>query len=394
MTEALFATRMQHVNDSFIREILKVTDRPEIISFAGGLPNPKLFPVAALAQAAGQVITDFGKQVLQYSTTEGYLPLREFIADRYFQKEGLRISPDEILIVNGSQQAIDLVSKVLLNKGDHVIIEKPGYVGAIQAISLYEPQFHPVTLTEEGIDCDELAATLAAHPIRMLYAIPSFQNPSGITYSEKTRSKVAELLHQHSVFLLEDNPYGDLRFLGTHQRPIKSELGDRGILMGSFSKTTVPGIRLGWVCAEKTVMKKLKIVKQAADLHSNYLAQRILYHYLSTNNLDDHIVTINQAYKLQRDCMVTELENRLPPNITFTRPEGGMFLWVTLPIGKSSMRLFELALQKNVAFVPGQAFHLNGEGDNSFRLNFSNSEPEQIREGIARLTAVIRSDGL
>jgi 2-aminoadipate transaminase len=391
MTE-LFATRMKHVDDSFIREILKVTDRPEVISFAGGLPNPKLFPVTALAEAAGKVIKDYGKQALQYSITEGYLPLREFIADRYFQKEGLRIDPDEILIVNGSQQAIDLVSKVFLNKGDHVIIEKPGYVGAIQSISLYEPVFHSVALTEEGADCKELEAVLGDNPIRMMYAIPNFQNPSGITYSRATRSTMANLLRKHSVFLLEDNPYGDLRFMGIHNRPIKSELGDLSILMGSFSKITVPGIRLGWVCAEKKVMQKLKIVKQAADLHSNYLAQRILYEYLKENSLDDHIATINRAYKSQRDCMVSELENRLPADVTYTRPEGGMFLWVTLPAGKSSIRLFELAIKKNVAFVPGQAFHLNGEGDNSFRLNFSNSDTDQITEGIGRLAAVIETN--
>ncbi|MFH2131066.1 MAG: PLP-dependent aminotransferase family protein, partial [bacterium] len=297
-----FATRMNHVNDSFIREILKVTDQPEIISFAGGLPNPQLFPVEALAEAANRVIRDSGRQVLQYSTTEGYLPLREFISERYQRKEGLTVHPEDILIVNGSQQGIDLVSKVFLNRGDHVVIERPGYVGAIQAISLYEPDIHMVRLNENGIDLNNLKSVLASHPVKLMYAVPNFQNPSGITYTEETREALAALLAEYSVHLLEDNPYGDLRFMGTHVAPVKNRLGDLGILMGSFSKTAVPGIRLGWVCAENAIMKKLKIVKQAADLHSNYLAQRILVEYLENNAFDDHIKTINQAYKAQRNC--------------------------------------------------------------------------------------------
>ncbi len=388
MTE-LFADRMKGASDSFIREILKVTDKPEVISFAGGLPNPGLFPVEAFAEASARVIRNSGRQALQYSTTEGYLPLREFISEQYYQKDGLRIDPDEILIVNGSQQGIDLVSKIFLNKGDHVAIEKPGYVGAIQAISLYEPIFHMVTLEESGIDCESLESILTENPVKLLYAVPSFQNPSGITYTEETRKKLASLLQEYKVHLLEDNPYGDLRFMGTHQHPIKAYLGDSGVLMGSFSKITVPGIRLGWVCAEKVIMGKLKIVKQAADLHSNYLAQRIMYEFLSNNDLDSHVSTIIDAYGEQRNSMVSAMESCFPKEVSFTRPEGGMFLWVTLPRGNSSMELFDRAIKQNVAFVPGPAFHFEGEGDNSFRLNYSNSNPEQIKEGIQRLASVI-----
>jgi 2-aminoadipate transaminase len=389
MTEP-FADRMNGVSDSFIREILKVTNKPEIISFAGGLPNPGLFPVEAFAEAASRVIRESGKEALQYSTTEGYLPLREFISERYRQIDGLKIDPDEIIIVNGSQQGIDLVSKIFLNKGDHVVIEKPGYVGAIQAISLYEPEFHMVDMDEGGINCSMLESVLADNPVKMLYAVPSFQNPSGLTYTSEIRSKVAVLLKKYSVFLLEDNPYGDLRFTGSHQLPIKSELDELGVLMGSFSKTTVPGIRLGWVCAEKKVMGKLKIVKQAADLHSNYLAQRIMFEFLSKNKLDDHVSTIIDVYRDQRNCMVEAMEKYFPDDVSFTRPEGGMFLWVTLPEGKSSMKLFDEAIKQNVAFVPGPAFHFNGEGDNSFRLNYSNSNPELIKQGIQRLASVMQ----
>lgn len=385
----IFADRMTGASDSFIREILKVTNKPEVISFAGGLPNPDLFPVEAFAEASARVIRNSGRQVLQYSTTEGYLPLREYLADQYARRDGLKIDPDEILIVNGSQQGIDLVSKIFLNKREHVVVEKPGYVGAIQSISLFEPVIHMVPLQETGIDCDRLEAVLAENPVKLLYAVPSFQNPSGVTYTDEVRKKLASLLQKYSVYLLEDNPYGDLRFMGSHQHPIKKELGETGVLMGSFSKITVPGIRLGWVCAEKKIMDKLKIVKQAADLHSNYLAQRIMFEFLSNNDLDRHIQTIIDVYGAQRNSMVSAMDKHFPDGTGFTRPEGGMFLWVTLPDDKSSLQLFDRAIKQNVAFVPGPAFHLNGEGDNSFRLNYSNSNRDQIEEGIKRLASAI-----
>ena len=385
-----FAERMNSVKESFIREIMKVTDKPEIISFAGGLPNPGLFPVTEIAAAAQKALMNNGKRALQYATTEGYLPLREYIAARYKAKQGLEISPDEILITNGSQQGIDLVAKILLNKGDHVIIERPGYLGAIQAISLYEPEFHGITMDEEGVDTDLLLEILEKNVVKLFYAVPSFQNPSGITYSQERREKVAEILKRTSTIFLEDNPYGDLRFSGTEMPLIKSLLKEQGILMGSFSKITAPGTRLGWICAEKEIMDKLKVAKQAADLHSNFLSQVIIHQYLLDNDLDQHIRKINALYHKQCRQMLSAIQQHFPPEVTCTKPEGGMFLWVTLPAGKSSMELFEKAIQEKVAFVPGEAFYADGGGDSSFRLNFSNSNEEQIEIGIKKLSESIK----
>lgn len=386
-----FANRMEGASDSFIREILKVTQKPEIISFAGGLPNPDLFPSAQIAASAAKVIKDEGSNVLQYATTEGYPELREFISQRYRQKHGLKIPIENILIVNGSQQGIDLVSKVFLNKGDGVVIEQPGYVGALQAISLYEPNFHGVRLNANGLDLEELEKVLSQHPVKFVYSVPSFQNPSGLSYSNENRQQLAEILKKYGVILLEDNPYGELRFQGEVDQPVKSYLGELGILMGSFSKVTVPGIRLGWVCAEKPIMDKLKIVKQASDLHSNYMAQRVIYQYLEENSLDEHVDKIITRYRGQRNCMVEQMEKWMPEGVEFTRPDGGMFLWVTLPEEISAMELFEKAIRENVAFVPGEAFYLNGKGKNTFRLNFSNSDENQIKTGVKRLAGVIKT---
>ncbi len=380
---------MTGAEDSFIREILKVTVEPDIISFAGGLPNPNLFPVEAMAKAAEKVIRKEGRNVLQYSTTEGFLPLREYIADRYLKTQGLEVSAENILIVNGSQQGIDLVSKVILNKGDTVLMEEPGYLGAIQAISLYEPEYITVPLQDDGIDLELLEKAFDSSNVKFMYTVPSFQNPSGVTYSTSKRKVVAELVEKHGVVLLEDNPYGELCFSGNIKPPIKSYLGETSVLMGSFSKITVPGIRLGWVYAEDKVMQKLKIVKQAADLHSNYMAQRILYQFLIDNDLDLHVQRIKKAYSAQRDCMIQSMEAQFPELVSFTRPEGGMFLWGILPEEASSLELFKLAIQEKVAFVPGIPFHLEGRGENTFRLNFSNSSNELIETGISRLAKII-----
>ncbi len=386
----LFADRMNGVDESFIREILKVTEKPEIISFAGGLPNPGLFPVREISEAAQKVFAHKGESALQYATTEGYLPLREYIAERYRVKQGLEIQADDILITNGSQQGIDLVAKVLLNKGDHVIIERPGYLGAIQAISLYEPVFHGISMDEDGIDTDDLTEVFNNHPVKLFYAVPTFQNPSGITYSREKRERVAEILKNSSAVILEDNPYGDLRFSGVDLPLIKPEVAEQGILMGSFSKITVPGTRLGWVCAAKEIMDKLKVAKQAADLHSNFLSQLIIHQYLMDNDLDGHIEKIRTVYRQQCQCMLSAIQQHFPEEVRCTKPEGGMFLWATLPDGLSSLELFEKAISENVAFVPGGAFYVDGDGDRSFRLNFSNSTEEKIETGIKKLAETIK----
>ncbi len=388
--EHRFAKRMAHVHRSFIREILHYAADPKVISFAGGLPNPELFPVQALERSCSCVLTQDGKDALQYSTTEGYPPLREYIARRYRERKNLAIDPDEILITTGSQQGIDLMAKVFLDKGDPVIIEKPGYLGAIQALSIFMPEFHGVELEHDGIEITafgELCEKL--HP-KLFYTVPNFQNPSGISYSAAKRKEVADLLNRCDTILLEDDPYGELRFMGEDLPSFKNYLGDRAVLMGSFSKIATPSFRLGWICASKSLMERLIIPKQAADLHTNYFCQRVIHHFLTENDIDLHIQRIRTAYKKQRDKMVEMIDLHFPEDVKTTRPEGGMFLWMILPQGLSSMELFEIALKENVAFVPGKPFYVNGEGENTLRLNFSNVDEGAIEEGMLRLAAAVK----
>ena len=386
----LFANRMANAHKSFIREILKVTADPEVISFAGGLPNPQYFPVKDLAEAAARVLAEDGENALQYSTTEGYLPLRQYIAEWYSTKKGLEVTPDEILITNGSQQGLDLIGKVFLNAGDRVIIERPGYLGAIQAFSIFEPMFIPVPLQEDGIDTDLLEKALDINEVKLFHTVVNFQNPSGITYSKQKRLELADIFKDRDTILIEDDPYGELRFAGEEVPPISSYLQGNVVLLGSFSKIVAPGLRLGWICAPEDVMESIVVAKQASDLHSNYFSQRIVYKYLCDNDIDEHIAGIREAYKSQRDRMVSSIEKHFPEEVKFTRPEGGMFIWVTLPERVSALRLFDLAGGENVAFVPGSAFYVDEGGKNTLRLNFSNSNENEIEEGIKRLAKVMK----
>jgi len=390
-TEYAFAQRMQKTPKSFIREILKVTENPDIISFAGGLPNPELIDVDGIARAAKEVFENDGRTALQYSTTEGYPPLRRFIAERYKKRLGMEISPDEILITNGSQQCLDLIGKILISPGDRVAIERPGYLGAIQVFSLYEPVFVPIDLRNDGPDPEAFKAAVCGESPKLFYCIPNSQNPSGITYSPEQRQACAEILKGRRTIVVEDDAYGELQFSGTAYPPIKKLLPDQTILTGSFSKIFSPGMRMGWVCAPKKIMEQLVIAKQASDLHSNYLSQRIASQYLETNDIDAHIKKIRAAYSMQRDCMVGALAEEMPSGITWTCPEGGMFVWVTLPAGMSAMDVFSAALKEQVAVLPGIPFYVDGGGTDTLRLNFSNASPERIREGVRRLGKVIRS---
>jgi 2-aminoadipate transaminase len=385
-----FAGRMGSVQKSFIREILKVTENPQVISFAGGLPNPKLFPVTEISAATIKVLAESGDSVLQYSTTEGFLPLRQYLAARYLKNRGLTVDPDEILITNGSQQGLDLIGKVFLDQGDGMAIERPGYLGAIQAFSMFQPQFHPVPLLEDGVNITALAATLREHRSKLFYGVPNFQNPSGITYSGPNRREVADLLQQHDTLFVEDDPYGELRFIGNDLPSLKTYLGDRAILLGSFSKIIAPGMRLGWICAAREIMEKIIVAKQAADLHTSFFVQRVIYQYLADNGIDSHIARIREAYKRQREAMVSAIERHFPDGVQYTKPEGGMFLWVTLPEGISSLELFDLATRANVAFVPGAPFYTDGGGADTLRLNYSCSDEATIEEGIGRLGEAIK----
>ncbi|WP_419779023.1 PLP-dependent aminotransferase family protein [Maridesulfovibrio sp.] len=386
-----FADRMSTVHRSFIREILKVTQDASIISFAGGLPNPELFPVSDLEQAAVKVMRESGPQSMQYSTTEGFEPLRQYIADRYHEKKGIEVSADEILITSGSQQCLDLLGKVFLNSGDNVVIERPGYLGAIQSFSVFEANFLTVGLEEDGPDLAELERVLDENEAKMFYAVTNFQNPSGLTYSAEKRAGVAEVLKDRSVLFVEDDPYGELRFMGESHKPVvRGFLEDNGILLGSFSKVAAPGFRLGWMVCPTEVRDKLIIAKQASDLHTSTFAQRVMHQYVIDNSLDDHIEKIRECYGNQRAAMVKAIDEYFPAEVEVTRPEGGMFLWVTLPEDLSSMDLFDEAIKNKVAFVPGRPFYVDGSGENTFRLNFSNSDEEHIEEGIKRLGAGIK----
>jgi 2-aminoadipate transaminase len=383
--ENAFSDRINDVPKSFIREILKVTIDPSIISFAGGLPNRQFFPVKGLQQAAHDVFEEAGNDILQYANSEGYLGLRQFIADRYRTQQGLEIPVEDILITTGSQQGLDLLGKTFLNEGDDLIIEEPGYLGAIQAFAMYRPRFHPVPVFEGGMDIDKLAAVLRERQPKLLYTVTNFQNPSGISYSDDNRRAVADLVRGRSCLIIQDDPYGDLRFSGTPKVSFKRILPANTVLLGSFSKTVAPALRLGWLVAPPPIMDKLVIAKQAADLHTDYLAQRILYRFLCDNDIDAHIATIIRQYGKQKEAMIGAIRDFFPAEVQFTNPEGGMFLWVTLPEGMSSMRLFEAAIKKKVAFVPGTPFYVDRKDSNTLRLNFSCSDEPTIVEGIKRL---------
>ncbi|WP_019613445.1 PLP-dependent aminotransferase family protein [Psychromonas ossibalaenae] len=384
----LFSNRISGVPPSFIREILKVAVDPSIISFAGGLPNRDLFPVDALQKATNDIFNDDGKDILQYSSTEGYLPLREMIVADY-KRKGLDINIDEVLITNGSQQGLDLLGKVLINEGDQVIIEEPGYLGAIQAFEVYSAEFNSVAVNQDGMDIKALQDTLKTSRAKLMYTVPNFQNPSGISYTNENRRAVAQCLSKTSTLLIEDNPYGDLRFSGEEKLSFKDLLPEQTILLGSFSKTVVPSFRLGWIVAPKPLMEKLIIAKQAGDLHSNYFCQRVLHRFLQDNDLQAHIEKIIAVYGKQKQVMENAIKRCFPEQVTYINPEGGMFLWVTLPESLSAMELFDKAIAEKVAFVPGDPFYVSKRGLHTLRLNFSSVDPDIIEQGIARLGKVL-----
>jgi 2-aminoadipate transaminase len=385
-----FARRMGNIQRSFIREILKVAQDPNIISFAGGLPNPDYFPVEPLRLAADKVLAEKGINALQYAPTMGNDSLRQWIADRYRKTCGVDVPADDILITNGSQQGLELAAKILIDEGDHVILESPSYIGGIQAFSLFQPKFVTVPLLADGPDTAVLHHHATHDKAKLFYALPNFQNPTGITYSAAKREEVAAILNENNIFFIEDDPYRELRFIGESLPPLASYGREHAFLLGSFSKIVAPGFRMGWMVARPELMEKLIIAKQASDLHSNYVSQLILCQYLQDNDLDGHIATIREAYGRQRTLMVAMIEELFPPEVSYTLPEGGMFLWVTLPESMSAMALFEAAAKRNVVFVPGDPFHVDGSGKNTLRLNFSNTDEAKIETGMKRLAEVVR----
>ncbi|WP_207422664.1 PLP-dependent aminotransferase family protein [Desertivirga brevis] len=384
-----FAERVQQVPQSFIREILKVTSKPNIVSFAGGLPNPSLFPVQELENCAAKVFQKRGAQVLQYSETEGYYPLREYIAARYHQKFGLNISVDQILITSGSQQALDLLGKVFLDAGDKVLLERPTYLGALQSLSLFQAQFEEVTLHNDGVDPDEFEEKMFNCNPKLFYCIPNFQNPTGLHYSEEKRRMVAEISSRYPAMIIEDDPYGDISFSDKKALPIYAHLPEKTILLGSFSKTVAPGLRVGWMVAHRDIIRKATIMKQASDLHSNNLSQHILFEFLSTYDLDQQVFKIVKQYKYQRDVMLSCIEEYFPENVQYNRPEGGMFTWLSLPSTTHARDFLAKAIEQNVIFVPGDSFYASSPDPQTLRLNFSNVSDTAMREALRKLGTIL-----
>jgi 2-aminoadipate transaminase len=385
----IFSDRISDVPRSFIREILNVALDPSVISFAGGLPNRELFPAQELKEATNKVFEIHGRDIFQYSNSEGYLKLREFIAERYCQKKHFKIPADCILITNGSQQGLDLIGKIFLNDGDGLIIEEPGYLGAIQAFSIFKPRFLPVSVSERGMDTQKLKEIMSCEQPKLMYTVANFQNPSGITYSDENRVEISEILQGTNTVLIEDDPYGDLRFTGKDRQSFKKLLPDNTIMLGSFSKTIVPGFRLGWIVASKPIMEKLIVAKQAADLHTCHFTQYIIYQYLKDNDIDKHISKIRKAYGSQCQAMLKSIQAHFPASVKNTKPEGGMFLWAELPKNTTSLDLFNLAVKENVIFVPGDPFYVNKTKTRTLRLNFSCVDEATIQIGIRKLGIAI-----
>ena len=374
---------------SFVRGILKAASDPEVISFAGGLPNPISFPQEALLESMERVVKTYGSSVFQYSVTAGLPELRQYIADRYNRIFGLALTVDHVIITTGSQQALDLIGKVLPDKGDGVIVEKPTYLAAIQAFSMQQPVFYPVDLTEEGMAPEQLEAALQ-NPVKFIYAIPDFQNPTGLTYSAGNRERIRGILKDRGVVLVEDDPYGDLRFEGERLPYIGVGKLPGSILLGTFSKTVTPGMRTGFIISEnRELLKYISVAKEAGDLHTNIFSQYVIWDYIKNHDLDQHIAKIRTLYRQQAQAMMDAMEQYFPPEVKYTRPEGGMFLWATLPEGVSAMSLFPKALEKKVAFVPGDPFYTDMKNLRTMRLNYTNADCETIREGIRRLGGLL-----
>ncbi len=394
-----YAQRTKTAKSSIIRELLKLTQRPEVISFAGGLPAPEIFPVERFREACQQVLTSNPSIALQYGPTEGYRPLRELIV-AHMARYGILATVDNILITSGSQQALDLIAKLLINRGDRILVESPTYLGALQAFDLMGAEYVTVPTDDDGLQTSEMERALRSGP-KFMYILPNFQNPGGTTLSRPRRDELVLLSDKYGIPIIEDDPYGQLRYEGEHIPPLvvldrTNLLRDNGYLLGNviylstFSKVLAPGLRLGWIVAPPDVITHLVQLKQSTDLHTSSFTQMVAYEVARDGFMEEHVKLIRKVYKERRDAMLEALHDYFPPEVSWTHPHGGLFLWVTLPPGIDTMKLLDTALRQDVAFVPGEPFFPSGQETGShMRLNFSNARPEQIREGIRRLSIAV-----
>jgi 2-aminoadipate transaminase len=393
-----YAQRTKTAKSSIIRELLKLTQRPEVISFAGGLPAPEVFPVARFQEACQRVLSTQAFIALQYGPTEGYRPLRELIVAQ-MARYGIIATVDNVLITSGSQQALDLIAKLLINRGDRILVESPTYLGALQAFDLMGAEYVTVPIDSAGLQTSEMEKALRSGP-KFMYILPNFQNPGGVTLSRSRRDELVLLSDKYGIPIIEDDPYGQLRYEGEHISPLvvldRTNLQrDNGYLLGNviylstFSKVMAPGLRLGWIVAPPDVISRLVQLKQSADLHTSTFNQMVAYEVARDGFLEEHVKLIRRIYGERRDAMLEALHNYFPPEVSWTHPKGGLFLWVTLPTGIDTMKLLDTALRQDVAFVPGDPFYPGGDTGSHMRLNFSNAPPEQIREGIRRLSIAV-----
>ncbi len=402
--EQRYAMRTRQMGSSAIRELLKLTQQPDIISFGGGLPAPELFPVEAFKAACDKVLSTYGSKALQYSTTEGYLPLRQFIVEK-MGRYGIKAAPENVLITSGSQQALDLIGKILINPGDLILTEEPTYLGALQAWRAYQAEFTTVPVDDDGLQTDLLEEALCGGP-KFMYILPNFQNPGGVTLSVERRQTLIEMADKYGIPIIEDDPYGELRYDCDHKPSLvvldadKLKDGDpsnngqgyfRGNVMylSTFSKTLAPGLRLGWIVAPTNVIQRCVMAKQGMDLHTSSFVQMVAYEVAKDGFLEQHVRKIRDVYHQRRDIMLDAMERYFPPGVRWTRPQGGLFLWATFPEHVDAAYVLEKAVERKVAFVPGPAFYPTEGGHNSCRLNFSNAQPEQIEIGIRRLGEVL-----
>jgi 2-aminoadipate transaminase len=397
-----FAQRTQRMTSSMIRELLKLTEKPDVISFAGGLPAPEVFPFAEIEAAAARVLRERGQTALQYAATEGYPPLRELLV-RHMARYGIKVKPGNVMVTSGSQQGLDLIGKLFINAGDRILTESPTYLGALQAWSAYQADYLTVPVDDEGLDVDRLEAQLRGGP-KFLYILPNFQNPAGVTLGLERRRRLVELANHYGAPIVEDDPYGQLRYEGEHLPPlvqIDAEFhgcAEEGcdftgdvLYLSTLSKTLAPGLRIAWVVAPESVISRLVLMKQGADLHSSTFCQMVAYEVAKDGFLDRHVKRIREVYGERRNAMLAALERHFPEEARWTRPQGGLFLWITLPEGFDSTALLKEALEREkVAFVPGASFFPRGGGERTCRLNFSYAGPDTIDEGIRRLGTVIK----